>query len=227
MKLKKKIIIMLFPMILTAGGVLGYTLLKQDRVLAYDGKAVVLDAGHGGHDTGTVYGSVTEKDITLDITKQVGQILEQNGIDVTYTRDQDQALGDDESSDLKQRTQIANKVNARYFISIHVNASQIGGASGFEIFANTSSSTSKNLAKSIEGHMADLNYTNDRGILNGNKLYVIRNTNMPAILIETGFLNGGDFSYLSSTNGKQEIAKKIALGIMQQMDIDTNTGDKD
>lgn len=220
MKVKKKILIILFPFVLTAGGVLGYTLLKQDKVLAYDGKAVVLDAGHGGHDAGTVNGTVREKDITLDITKQVGQILQQNGINVTYTREQDKALGNDESSDLKQRVRIANKTNARYFISIHVNASQAGGASGFEIFANKSSSVSKNLANSIKEHMADLKYTDNRGVLKGNHLYVIRNTNMPAILIETGFLNGEDYSYLVSSNGRQEIAKKIALGILQQMEMD-------
>ena len=83
--------------------------------------SVVLDPGHGGHDVGAEFGSIYEKDIVLNISNKVGDILEKNGIDVIYTRDEDIALGDNEKEDLRSRVDISNSSNAEYFISFHIN----------------------------------------------------------------------------------------------------------
>lgn len=93
----------------------------MQRVYAQAGQSfstIVIDAGHGGKDPGTVYGSVLEKDITLGVALQLGKMIREQmpGVKVVYTRDKDVAVA------LKQRGEIANKAKADLFLSIHVNA---------------------------------------------------------------------------------------------------------
>lgn len=83
--------------------------------------SVILDPGHGGHDVGAEFGSIYEKDIVLNISNKVGDILEKNDINVIYTRNEDVALGENEKEDLKSRVKISNSSNAEYFISFHIN----------------------------------------------------------------------------------------------------------
>lgn len=93
-------------------------------------KTIVIDAGHGGHDPGAVYGGVNEKDIALAITLELGRIISENmpDVKVLYTRDKDEFIG------LKERAEFANKNNANVFVSIHCNASDNTTAYGTETF---------------------------------------------------------------------------------------------
>jgi len=100
------------------------------RALGLKTGRVVIDAGHGGHDTGTIgKGGLREKDIVLDIGLQLGKLLEDRlGIEVLYTRD------DDSFIDLNDRPRIANRLEADLFISIHANSSRSRKARGIETF---------------------------------------------------------------------------------------------
>ncbi|HZU27884.1 MAG TPA: N-acetylmuramoyl-L-alanine amidase [Bryobacteraceae bacterium] len=91
---------------------------------------VVLDAGHGGHDTGTIGPTgLMEKDLVLDVTQRLGRLITQRlGVKVVYTR------SDDTFIPLDQRTRIANEAHADLFLSIHANSSPLRNASGVETY---------------------------------------------------------------------------------------------
>ena len=89
---------------------------------------VFLDAGHGGKDPGASHNGISERDITLDIARRVGRLLQNNGLEVRYSREKDRSLS------LTERTRMANAAKADIFVSIHVNASQDSAVSGFECY---------------------------------------------------------------------------------------------
>jgi len=101
---------------------------------------VVLDAGHGGKDPGTMRGSIREKDIVLDVVLRLGKLLEQhNGVKVYYTRKTDVFI------ELRERANIANKAKANLFISVHCNGVKSTAAKGTETFVMGMSRTDTNL----------------------------------------------------------------------------------
>lgn len=181
-------------------------------------KKVVIDAGHGGHDNGANYKNILEKDITLSIALEIGDILENNNIDVIYTRDEDKALGDNEISDLDNRVYIANKNNADYLISLHINSADIK-ANGFEVWFDFDKSDSLNMAKNIENSLDDLNYTEKRPMKDGKKsLHIMRKTYVPTVLVELGFMNSYiDREYLKVKSNQDKIAKAIADAIIETL----------
>lgn len=101
---------------------------------------VVLDAGHGGKDPGTMRGTIREKDIVLDVVLRLGKLLEQqSGIKVIYTRKTDVFI------ELRERAQIANKAKANLFLSVHCNGVKSTAAKGTETFVMGMSRTDTNL----------------------------------------------------------------------------------
>lgn len=185
---------------------------------AYTERAVVLDAGHGGHDSGALYFSTKEKDLTLDLVKRIQPYLEKEHITVILTRQNDEALGENETEDLKQRVAIANKSNARYFVSLHLNASEKHEGRGYEIYYNKKGSS---LSQTISSELDALHYSESRGSFSGNHLYVLRKSKMSSILIEAGFLdNADDHQALASEATREKIAKAIASGIIKQINAD-------
>lgn len=156
------------------------------------GHTIIVDPGHGAHDPGAIGNGLKEKDIVLDISQHLQAKLVEAGANVIMTRSTDVYIT------LEQRSEIANSANAHSFISMHANA---GGetAHGTETFWNSTHSSieSKELAEKIQQRLIyDLN-TNDRGAKEAN-FSVLRNTTMPSVLVEVGFL----------TN--EEEAKKLA-----------------
>ena len=91
-------------------------------------KIIVIDAGHGGRDPGTIHNDVIERNITLDIALRLGRLLEDNGLEVIYSRRKDVAVS------LRDRTGKANQAGADLFVSIHVNAHEDRGINGFETY---------------------------------------------------------------------------------------------
>lgn len=187
---------------------------------------VILDPGHGGHDTGATYGDIYEKDIVLNISNMVGEILEENDIEVIYTRSDDSSLGDDEKEDLKNRVDIANSINAEYFISFHINDydDYIYGYEevyGFEVWTNYNDNKSLELGETIENNLINLDYTECRPMLDGSEaLYIIRESNIPSILIEFGFMsNYNDRIYLSNKSNQKLLAKAVATAILENINI--------
>lgn len=185
-------------------------------VTAKAGYTIAIDAGHGGYDTGAIgVTGVKEKDVNLAIASKVGQILSQNGINVVYTRPDDNVPGPDVTADLQHRCDIANNANADYFVSIHNNSFSSPGAYGTETLYQTTSSASEKLAQAIQNALVSELNSYDRGIKDGDWLYLSRHNNMPTVLTEVGFLtNPTEESNLNNPTYQSKAADAIAQGIL-------------
>ena len=144
---------------------------------------VVIDAGHGGTDPGAVYKGRQEKDDNLRLALAVGRILSQNGVDVVYTR----------TTDVYQtpfeKARIANQTGADWFISFHRNSSpQPNQYSGVESLVYDLSGRKVDMAENINGALGELGFKN-LGVRARPGLVVLRRTQMPAVLVEVGFIN--------------------------------------
>lgn len=179
---------------------------------------VVIDPGHGDWDPGANVGNVLEKDISLTTSKAIEQALDEANIKAVLTRETDISLSDNKIDDLKKRAAKSAENNANYFVSIHVNSfDESDEVSGFEIYKKNDESHS--LAQNIGKNIEILNYSKNRGILDGGKsLQVLRDNMVPSVLIELGYLNNdNDYSYLSNDEKLQEIGKAIAKGIIEEV----------
>ena len=152
----------------------------------------MLDAGHGGSDPGAVYKGRQEKDDTLKLTLAVGKILEDNGIDVVYTRTEDFYQTPFEKASL------ANEAGADYFISFHRNSSpEDNQYQGVEVLLYDKKGLKYDMAENILGALGELGFR-EIGVKERPGLVVLRRTRMPALLVETGFLNSDpDNAYMT------------------------------
>ena len=166
-------------------------------------RLIVIDAGHGGHDPGAVGSQAKEKDIALKAALSLEKQLKQLGFKVYMTRSKDEYIG------LYDRADIANDLNADLFISIHINASTSADAKGVEVLYNSDSmSGGKGLATLIQKELvSDLGATN-RGIVQRPNLVVLRETEMPSVLCELGFISNAseqaklmDSAYIDKATG--------------------------
>lgn len=178
---------------------------------------IVVDAGHGGHDQGaqsTIY-KYQEKHLTLATSLMLKDHLEKMGYRVLLTRKKDFYLS------LQKRTQIANKKRNTVFVSIHFNAASNKKANGLEIFYYDSPSQSEKKRKLLSKALAEsvltssIHYTKSgsRGVKKGN-FFVIRQTNIPAILVEGGFLtNKEEMTRLKDPQYLNRLSWGIAKGL--------------
>lgn len=174
---------------------------------------VVIDAGHGGSDGGTVGGEIIEKDISLSVALKLKAILEENNIEVILTRNSDDNVS------LTHRVSIANESNADFFISLHCNYYEDDAqVSGLECYYNNPDATeSKIYAESIINATSLSDDIISREAKVGN-YYVLRNTKMPAVLVEMGFLsNFSERQKLSSEDYQEILSQKIAEGILNKL----------
>lgn len=175
---------------------------------------IVLDAGHGGTDPGAIYKERKEKDDNLQLTLAVGKILEDNGIDVVYTR----------TTDIYQtpfeKAKIANEAGADYFISFHRNSSpEENQYQGVEVLVYDKSGIKYDMAQNIVGALGELGFK-ELGVNARPGLVVLRKTRMPALLVETGFLNSDEDNKLYDEKQK-EIAEAIATSILGTLNDET------
>ncbi|SMG25982.1 N-acetylmuramoyl-L-alanine amidase family protein [Paenibacillus aquistagni] len=173
-----------------------------------DGKyTVVLDAGHGAHDSGAV--SVkkrTEKDFNLQQTLKIAELMRKDDrFHVVLTREDDTFL------ELSDRVKIANDLNADLFVSIHGNSADSAAANGTETYWYRPES--KAFADVMHKYLLQGTQLKDRGVRQGN-LHVIRNTKMPGILLEIGFLsNTSDEAKMFDEQFQQRVAEQVFNGI--------------
>ena len=173
---------------------------------------IMLDAGHGGHDPGAVYGGRQEKDDNLRLAMAVGNILSQNGIDVVYTRT------DDVYQSPIEKARLANASGADYFISFHRNSSpEPNQYSGVETLVYNQSGRKLTMAQNINRALENIGFKN-LGVKSRPGLVVLRRTRMPALLIETGFINTPEDNERFDENFN-EIARAIADAILTTLDI--------
>ncbi|MBE9116241.1 N-acetylmuramoyl-L-alanine amidase [Lusitaniella coriacea LEGE 07157] len=167
---------------------------------------VTIDPGHGGRDPGAIgRGGLREIDVVLPISKDVARILEQQGVKVQMTRSDDRFIS------LGGRTRMANGARSDLFVSIHANASSTSGGNGLETFYYA---TGKGLAQSIQTSIVRRTGMKNRGVKQA-RFYVLKNTAMPAALVEVGFVTGSsDAAKLSNPAFRRQMAEAIAEGIL-------------
>ncbi|MBQ8765887.1 MAG: N-acetylmuramoyl-L-alanine amidase [Clostridia bacterium] len=178
-----------------------------------DEKTVCIDPGHGGTSSGAVLDNRYEKDDTLALSLLVRDILTDRGYTVVMTRD------DDSDVSLADRCKIANKARASLFVSIHRNSSSSPSATGVEMWVHSSNPTDDTLlAQNILDCFDTLDIMKNRGIYSGYRdgedmnYYINRNTKMPSVLAEIGFISSKEDNKKYDEN-IDDYAKAIADGI--------------
>lgn len=171
---------------------------------------VIVDPGHGGPDPGAIgIDGLREKDIVLPVALRVAELLEQQGVHAILTRSQDVDL------DLEPRVQIAERADADLFVSIHANAISLSrpDVNGTETYYYSDSGL--RFGQVIHASMVQVPGVRDRGMHQA-RFYVLRNTSMPAVLLELGFVTGAqDAELLSDSTFREQMATAIARGILQ------------
>ncbi len=171
---------------------------------------VAIDAGHGGSDPGAVYGSRREKDDTLRLANAVGRILEQNGVDVFYVRT------DDEYETPFKKATDANNAGVDYFVSIHRNSSEEPNQyDGIETLVYNDDGVKATMARNINAELEKVGFRN-LGVDERPNLVVLRRTQMPAVLVEAGFINSDKDNRIFDDNF-ETIAQGIADGILDTL----------
>ena len=169
---------------------------------------VVLDAGHGGSNPGAVYNGRQEKDDALALTLAVGGILEENGVDIYYTR-----ASDVYESPYQKATE-ANMVGGDYFVSIHRNSSPYPNQyTGVETLVYNQYGEAARLAENINENLEVVGFVN-QGVNERPNLVVLNRTKMPAVLVEAGFINTDADNELFDERFS-EMAQAIAEGILE------------
>ena len=192
----------------TANNFLQLPNIKQNKFF------VVIDPGHGGPDPGAIgIGGIRETDIVLEVSKLVKDLLSDKGVKVMLTRKNEVDL------DLPPRVSFANKMDADVFVSIHANASRgkRRDINGLETFYFRGW-RGRLLAKRIQKQILRVSPGSpDRGVKQG-RFYVIKNTKMPAVLVEIGFLTGRlDARRLEKAAHRKRIAYAISKGILEYL----------
>jgi N-acetylmuramoyl-L-alanine amidase len=180
------------------------------------GKIIVVDAGHGGHDSGAVSPDkkVREKDLTLELAKQVAQELTAQGATVIMTRKTDVFIA------LAERAAIANRNNAHLFISVHINSNpRPNSTSGGMTFYRGQDRLGKLFAECVQNELAKVTGIPSMGAWSDTRIYqtgfaVLRHSKMPAILIETGFINHShDRGRMILPKFQSDFGKAVARGV--------------
>ncbi|MGI6269141.1 MAG: N-acetylmuramoyl-L-alanine amidase [Candidatus Howiella sp.] len=169
---------------------------------------IYIDPGHGGRDAGAVGGNVNEKDLALEISKKLAGNLEASGVKAELTRTSDADIT------LANRCASANGANADCFVSIHLNSNSGTPATGIETLVYSTGSKAYSLAQTVQTAIVQTTGATDRGVKLRPGLYVLKATNMPAILVETGFINNdADRARLCDPAYQTALAAAIAKGV--------------
>ena len=175
---------------------------------------IFVDAGHGGPDPGAIANGVTEQYVNLNVANELARLLRQGGYEVMqYRTTPTENVLPGKNDDLRNRAAMANNWGADYFISIHTNSSPNPAANGFEAYVYRLGSTAEKLAQSIVNSVVSQLGSKDNGVHQAN-FAVLRRTNMPATLLELGYLtNPTEALNLNSPAWQKAIAKAIYDGI--------------
>lgn len=190
-------------------------------------KLIVLDPGHGGYQAGACAAGIKEKDLTLIIAQRVKQGLEEAGAEVILTREEDKYV------DLPSRPKIAADNNADVFISIHCNALGVPNKrSGIETYYHPNQPSSRALAYAVHGQIIRHTGMIDKGArldttLSSIGLSVLRNANVPAVLIECGYLDhSSDRKLLCDDEYRGKLADAIVEGLKEYIEGDLESASR-
>ena len=182
------------------------------------GKVIVIDVGHGGVDSGTVYKNIKEKDINLSIGMKLRDELIKNGVEVIMTREGDYDLSSPgamrrKKSDFDNRIKLINESNADMYISIHINYLDNGKYYGSQVFYTKGN---EKLAGIIQNKMIERLGSPMKERLLENDIYMYKKLDIPGILIECGFMSNSDERMkLVSDKYQAKLVDSIVDGLME------------
>ena len=190
-----------------------------------DGFLVVVDAGHGGNDPGKIgVDGTLEKDLNLIIAKRVKHLLEQQDVRVIMTRESDEGLYDENSSnkkveDMKRRCSLMNEENPDCVISIHQNSYHEEGVQGAQVFYYSTSEEGKKLAETLQKELIRVVDPDNRRQTKANdSYYLLKKTTPPICIVECGFLSNWEESkLLQDVNYQEKLAWAIHLGVLRYL----------
>ena len=163
------------------------------------GKIIVLDAGHGGTDSGAKNGKIVEKELNLLLVKKLEKELISRGATVYLTREEDNDLSartsERKRSDLYNRAKYINTIKPNMYISIHLNATTSSSWKGLQVFYNKNNEENKVIAETITNNLKN-NINNIRKVKEENKYYMYKYIKYPGVLIEAEFISNPDENYL-------------------------------
>ncbi|MCX7746289.1 MAG: N-acetylmuramoyl-L-alanine amidase [Clostridia bacterium] len=178
---------------------------------------VVIDPGHGGKETGAIYGGVKEKDLNLDIAKRLNKLLKAEGVTTYMTRTGDTYVS------LYARSGMANKLNADLLVSVHNNAgmSKLKGSMTL-YYPGTGNSkgnlSAKTFASIMQKGLTDGLNMRNMGVIPRPHLAVLRTAKMPAVISEVGYMsNKTELANLKSKNFKQRAAEALKDAVLQSL----------
>lgn len=162
------------------------------------GKIIYLDAGHGGIDSGALYGNIYEKDINLILVNKLANELVSRGAIVYLTREGDYDLSttkiNRKRSDLANRAKLINESDCDMYLSIHLNYMNNSKWGGLQIFYNNRNDQNKEIASFFTDKLKD-KYSYIRDYKYDNSYYMYKLINKPGVLIEMGFLSNPNDRY--------------------------------
>jgi N-acetylmuramoyl-L-alanine amidase len=182
---------------------------------------VMIDAGHGGIDSGTLHGDLLEKRINLEIAKETYRQLSRRGLHTALNRNDDRALSDDNRwlkirsrhlRDLAQRKLLADELAPLALVSLHVNWSRDSSERGGLVLYQKNDQ-SKRLATELQAALNHLYRVEEKPVY-GKTYYMLNRTRVPAVIVEMGYIsNAADRSWLTSTKKQKEIAAALSTAI--------------
>lgn len=201
---------------------------EQENYLPLLGKVIVVDPGHGGRDPGTIYGTIYEKDINLEISKVLERVLSENGAIVYMVREDDSDLSSiydarKKRGDLYRRILFIEdeKKKTDLYLSIHINWYKNTSWSGAEVLYNEINPNNKILGEILMKHFK--NDLNTKRTLKKTDLYLYRNTRKVGVLIECGFLsNPNERDLLRQEDYQEKLSIAITNAVIEYFQTISN-----
>lgn len=191
---------------------------------------IVLDSGHGGSDPGKVgIGDVLEKDLNLEIALKTQRQLEKAGYKVVMTRTVDEELKRNgkeagKIEDMRARVEIMNREKPALVVSIHQNSYPQSNVKGAQVFYYSHSKEGEKAAVTIQKALKKLDENNTREAKDNDTYYLLRKTEVPAVIVECGFLtNPEEAKKLQEESYQKQVAKLICEGVKDYLDHSAST----
>ena len=180
---------------------------------------IVVDPGHGGEDPGKVGSNdVLEKDLNLQIAQKVIKLLEKEGVTVVTTREDDN-VPTSKRKDLEQRIKLINETKPELAVCIHQNSFPNATVKGAQVFYYTPSESGKEAASIVQEELRVVDPENTREIKANETYYMLKNTEVPTIIVECGFLtNPEEAEKLTNEEYQDKIAKAVFDGVIKWLE---------
>ena len=189
---------------------------KEEKKAKKDQVVIVVDPGHGGEDPGKVgINDVLEKDLNLQIAKKVKKLLEEAGIKIVMTRTNDK-VPDAKKEDLNQRVQLINDTKPKLALCIHQNSYPDAKIKGAQVFYHTITPEAEDVASIVQEQLRTVDPTKTRQIKENDTYFMLKNCQVPTIIVECGFLtNPEEAAKLTQEEYQDQIAQAICEGVVK------------